>query len=51
MAFVKYHLPCPECGGSDPVSLNEDGSGYCFGCNTHIKDYYGSNQNVSDIKT
>ena len=51
MAFVKYHLPCPECGGSDPVSLNEDGSGYCFSCNIRIKDYYGSNENVSDIKT
>ena len=25
MPFAKYHLPCPSCGGSDPVALNEDG--------------------------
>ena len=32
MAFVKTHLPCPDCGGSDPAALNEDGSMYCFSC-------------------
>ena len=36
MAFVKTHLPCPECGGSDPASLNEDGSMYCFSCDKFI---------------
>ena len=39
MAFAKYHLPCPDCGGSDPVSINEDGSGYCFSCKTRFKNY------------
>jgi len=39
MPFVKYHLPCHECGGSDPVSQNDDGSAYCFSCNTYFKDY------------
>jgi len=39
MAFAKYHLPCPECGGSDPVSVNHDGSGYCFSCTQFFKDY------------
>ena len=39
MPFVKYHLPCSECGGSDPVSQNDDGSAYCFSCNTYFKDY------------
>lgn len=39
MAFAKYHLPCPECGGSDPVSVNHDGSGYCFSCTRFFKDY------------
>ena len=39
MAFAKYHLPCPECGGSDPVSINKDGSGFCFSCRTHFKNY------------
>jgi twinkle protein len=39
MPFVKFHLPCNECGGSDPVSQNDDGSAYCFSCNTYFKDY------------
>lgn len=39
MAFVKYKLPCPTCGGSDPVALNEDGSGYCFSCGLLHRDY------------
>lgn len=39
MAFVKHRQPCPECGGSDPVSVNEDGSAYCFSCSTYFKDY------------
>lgn len=39
MGFAKYHLPCPECGGSDPVSVNDDGSGYCFSCTKFFKNY------------
>ena len=39
MAFVKTHLPCPECGGKDPVGLNEDGSAYCFSCTKRIPNY------------
>jgi len=39
MTFAKYHLPCPSCGGGDPVSVNEDGSGYCFSCETRFPDY------------
>lgn len=49
MAFVKTHLPCKECGGSDPVGLNEDGSAYCFSCNTYIRDYNGDK--VADFST
>ena len=37
--FVKFKLPCPHCGGSDPVSMHEDRSAYCFSCATVIKDY------------
>tara|TARA_R110002051_G_scaffold323981_1_gene419454 strand:- start:13001 stop:14656 length:1656 start_codon:yes stop_codon:yes gene_type:complete len=51
MSFVKYHLPCPKCGGSDPVSVDEKGNGYCFSCQTYLKDYDGENETVSDIKT
>jgi len=39
MPFVKFHLPCDACGGSDPVSQNDDGSAYCFSCNTYFKQY------------
>jgi len=30
--FVKYHLPCPDCGSSDALSVNKDGSAKCFSC-------------------
>ena len=41
--FVKYHQPCLECGSSDALALNADGSGKCFSCG-------GFFQNVGDIK-
>ena len=28
--FVKTHMPCPECGSSDAVSINSDGTWKCF---------------------
>ena len=39
MAFVKYHQPCPLCSSSDAVSVNEDGSAYCFSCDKRISNY------------
>ena len=54
MAFVEYHKPCHLCDSSDAVSINEDGSGYCFSCNERIHDYYGNRDyedNVQDFKT
>jgi len=42
MAFVKTHIPCPECGGSDPASLNDDGSLYCFSCDKLIPNHDNS---------
>jgi twinkle protein len=39
MAFAEYKLPCPECGGSDPVSKNTDGSAKCFSCDTYFLNY------------
>jgi twinkle protein len=35
MAFIKTHLPCDECGSSDALSLNADGSTHCFSCGKH----------------
>lgn len=36
MAFKKTHIPCPECGGSDPAAMNDDGSIKCFSCGVFI---------------
>jgi len=40
LTFVKLHQPCPECGSSDALSINEDGSAFCFSCN----DRFSSNK-------
>ena len=50
MSFVKTHLPCPECGGSDPVAVNKDGSAWCFCCLTYFKNYEGGTESVDDFK-
>ena len=42
MSLIKHKLPCPKCGGSDPVSLDEKGAGYCFSCDTYFKNYMSS---------
>lgn len=41
MPFVKTHQPCNDCGSSDALSYNEDGSSFCFNCEafTQSKDY------------
>ena len=50
--FVEYHKPCPECGGSDPVSINENGSAKCFSCGTFFKDYESAmGGNVADFNS
>jgi len=55
MAFIKHKLPCPSCGGSDPVSLNADGSAWCFSCQTRLTSYKESCDaplnEPTDIKT
>ena len=52
MAFVKHKLPCNKCGGSDPVSLDDKGAGFCFSCNTYFKNYSTSEvpQNTDTIR-
>ena len=52
MAFAKLHLPCGVCGGSDPVSVNEDGSGFCFSCNRYFRNYEESMEGqVTNLKS
>ena len=35
MAFKKIHQPCPDCGGTDPLAVNDDGSTKCFNCGAY----------------
>lgn len=51
MPFVKHRLPCPACGGSDPVSVNDNGSGWCFSCGTYLPNYSTAEVQHNDVKT
>ena len=56
MPLIKHKLPCPSCGGSDPVSVDQDGAGYCFSCQTNFFNYEKAcdsplEQTPTDIKT
>mgnify|MGYP003110521529 FL=1 len=39
--FIKYHVPCHECGSKDAVSVNADGSAKCFSCDKFYSNYEG----------
>lgn len=41
MSFVSLHEPCPDCGSSDGLSVNENGSTKCFVCGTFKKGSEG----------
>lgn len=47
--WVKHKLPCHKCGGSDPVSMNEDGSAKCFSCGTFFKNYDEPTSNITTL--
>ena len=56
MTFIKHKLPCPKCGGSDPVSMNLDNSAWCFNCATRFSNYEKAcasppYEKTTDIKT
>ena len=44
--FVETCLPCPECGSSDALAVNEDGSTKCFSCGTF--DPIGNSERIYD---
>ena len=50
MAFVKLHQNCDDCGSSDALSYNEDGSSYCFACAKFTPSSEGTGGSVSNIK-
>lgn len=37
MAEFVRHSPCDACDSSDALAIYEDGTGYCFSCNTYFK--------------
>ena len=43
----QYHTACPKCGSSDANGVYDDGSSYCFSCNTYFKSTEGGEQRVS----
>ena len=50
MTFVKLHSPCGDCGSSDALSYNEDGSSYCFSCATFTPSSEATDGSVIDFK-
>ena len=47
MGFVKYKQPCIECGGSDPVSINDNGTAICFNCRKWYRNYEAETKNAT----
>lgn len=37
--MVIAHQPCPDCGSSDALLINDDGSTHCFSCEKHTAGY------------
>lgn len=46
--LVKAHLPCPHCGSHDALSKYDDGSTYCFSCNTYTKGLKSEVVNIEE---
>lgn len=38
MSYKKIHQPCPDCGSSDGLAVNEDGSTKCYACGAYKRD-------------
>ena len=51
MPFVLHKQPCTLCGGSDPVSVNDNGTGWCFTCVKAIPNYSTSEVQLTDTVT
>ena len=45
--MTQSHQPCPDCGSSDALMINDDGSTYCFSC----EKFTPSKNGQEDIKT
>ena len=50
MAFTETHQPCADCGSSDALAYNEDGSSFCFNCSKYTKaDKFNVRENVREL--
>lgn len=49
MAFVELHQKCNDCGSSDALSYNEDGSSFCFSCGKYTPSPDSVGGSVRDI--
>lgn len=38
MSYKAIHRPCPDCGSSDGLAVNEDGSTKCYACGAYKRD-------------
>jgi len=51
LKFKKCHLPCPACGSSDALSVNENGSAKCFSCDEFFPKGVDKQDNIVSNKT
>ena len=45
------HQPCDDCGSSDALCINDDGSTYCFSCGKYTKNGGKSPPNNNNLPT
>lgn len=45
------HQPCPDCGSSDALTVNSDGSTYCFSCRTSKKNGFDLSKITKQTKS
>ena len=50
MGFIKFKQPCHDCGGSDPVAVNDNGSAKCFSCGKFFPNYSTSEVQQDTVK-
>lgn len=48
--IVEAHLPCPDCGSSDAMTLYDDGHTYCFSCEQTHRQAQGEIEHTNSRK-
>lgn len=49
--IIKIHQPCEDCGSHDALAYYDDGSSYCFSCNTYRKGTVKEVRYMDEIST